>query len=46
MEFSDEAAYVGYNSHVDHTRFVADRWVKEVEDFLEIDYVPFDPRLG
>ena len=40
MEFADQAAYDGYNSHPVHTAFVADRWVPEVADFLEIDYVP------
>ncbi|HEV7254066.1 MAG TPA: Dabb family protein [Mesorhizobium sp.] len=40
MEFADETAYDGYNSHPDHVAFVRDRWVPEVETFLEIDYVP------
>jgi hypothetical protein len=40
MEFRDQAAYDGYNSHPDHVAFVRDRWVPEVEAFLEIDYVP------
>jgi hypothetical protein len=39
MEFADQAAYDAYNEHPDHVRFVAERWVPEVEDFLEIDYV-------
>ena len=38
MEFADQAAYRGYNDHSEHTRFVKERWVPEVEDFLEIDY--------
>jgi hypothetical protein len=38
MEFADQAAYDAYNEHPDHVRFVAERWVPEVEDFLEIDY--------
>ncbi len=38
MEFADEAAYRGYNEHPQHVRFVEERWVPEVEDFLEIDY--------
>jgi Stress responsive A/B Barrel Domain len=38
MEFADAAAYRGYNDHPEHVRFVEDRWVPEVEDFLEIDY--------
>ncbi len=40
MEFADQAAYSGYNDHPDHVAFVRDRWVPEVEAFLEIDYVP------
>lgn len=39
MEFADEAAYEGYNSHPDHVAFVRDRWVPEVDRFQEIDYV-------
>ncbi len=38
MEFADRAAYKGYNDHPEHTRFVSERWVPEVEEFLEIDY--------
>jgi len=38
MEFADPAAYEAYNQHPDHVRFVEERWVNEVEDFLEIDY--------
>lgn len=40
MEFADQAAYDGYNAHPKHVAFVRDRWQREVEDFLEIDYVP------
>jgi Stress responsive A/B Barrel Domain len=39
MEFADRAAYEGYNQHPDHVRFVQDRWLAEVSDFLELDYV-------
>jgi hypothetical protein len=42
MEFADQAAYRGYNDHPDHVAFVRDRWVPEVEAFLEIDYEPLD----
>jgi heme-degrading monooxygenase HmoA len=38
MEFADRAAYDGYNEHPDHLRFVQDRWLAEVSDFLELDY--------
>lgn len=40
MEFADAAAYRGYNDHPAHVAFVRDRWVPEVEAFLEIDYEP------
>ncbi|MCB1466405.1 MAG: Dabb family protein [Rhizobiaceae bacterium] len=40
MEFGDQAAYQGYNDHPDHVAFVRDRWVPEVDAFLEIDYTP------
>lgn len=40
MEFADQAAYTRYNEHPDHVAFVRDRWVPEVEKFMEIDYVP------
>ena len=38
MEFADQAAYTAYNEHPDHVRFVEERWMTEVEDFLEVDY--------
>jgi hypothetical protein len=38
MEFADQAAYESYNEHPDHVRFVQERWLPEVADFLEIDY--------
>ena len=38
MEFADQAAYRGYNDHPEHVRFVKERWMPEVEEFLEIDY--------
>jgi hypothetical protein len=38
MEFADRAAYDRYNEHPDHVRFVQERWVSEVSEFLEIDY--------
>jgi hypothetical protein len=40
MEFADQAAYDGYDHHPVHVAWVRDRWVPEVEKFLEIDYVP------
>ncbi len=42
MEFDDPSAYDAYNDHPDHVAYVRDRWVPEVEAFMEIDYVPLD----
>ena len=39
MEFADRAAYEAYNEHPDHVAFVQGRWIPEVADFLEVDYV-------
>ncbi len=38
MEFADRAAYAHYNEHPDHARFVQERWLSEVSEFLELDY--------
>lgn len=38
MEFENQDAYEAYNNHPLHTAFVTERWEKEVERFLEIDY--------
>jgi hypothetical protein len=40
MDFADQAAYDGYNSHPVHVGFVNKRWVPEVEAFLEADFIP------
>ena len=42
MEFDNEKHYNEYSSHADHVNFVTNRWLKEVEDFLEIDYQPLE----
>jgi len=39
MEFEDQAAYTRYNEHPEHVRFVQQRWIPEVAEFMEIDYV-------
>jgi quinol monooxygenase YgiN len=39
MEFADRAAYESYNNHPAHVAFVQERWLAEVSDFLEIDYM-------
>jgi hypothetical protein len=41
MEFAGPAAYAVYNEHPDHVRFVQERWLVEVADFLEVDYESF-----
>jgi len=38
MEFTDQAGYDGYNEHPSHVRFVEERWLPEVAEFLELDY--------
>ena len=41
MEFDSEEAYQTYNNHPFHQNFVATRWIPEVRDFLELDYVDY-----
>ena len=41
MEFDSAADYEVYNTHPAHVEFVQTRWVPEVIDFMEIDYVPY-----
>ncbi len=43
MEFADASAYAFYDKHPDHVAFVHGRWIPEVADFMEIDYVPHAP---
>ena len=38
MEFADRLAYDRYNAHSEHVRFVQERWLSEVSEFLELDY--------
>jgi hypothetical protein len=40
MEFASNELYEQYSNHPDHLKFVQEYWLKEVEDFLEIDYEP------
>ena len=40
MEFKDKKAYEGYDRHPKHVAFVQDRWNREVDAFMEIDYEP------
>jgi Stress responsive A/B Barrel Domain len=43
MEFDGPPAYEAYNGHPEHVRFVQERWLVEVTDFLEVDYEPLTP---
>jgi hypothetical protein len=38
MVFANRTDYSTYNNHPDHVAFVQNRWLKEVSDFLEIDF--------
>ncbi len=38
MEFKNNEAYQFYNNHPDHVAFVQNIWLKQVHDFLEIDF--------
>ncbi|MBO9598656.1 MAG: Dabb family protein [Cohnella sp.] len=38
MVFDSQADYEAYNDHPAHVSFVNERWLVEVEKFLEIDY--------
>ncbi|CAG5000490.1 hypothetical protein DYBT9275_02474 [Dyadobacter sp. CECT 9275] len=38
MEFTDQQVYDNYSDHPDHVLFIEQFWLKDVEDFLEIDY--------
>jgi hypothetical protein len=38
MEFASQQLYDQYSNHPEHIAFVQQRWMKEVEDFLEIDF--------
>ena len=39
MEFDHQADYDFYNDHPEHVEFVTNCWLKEVKNFMEIDYV-------
>jgi hypothetical protein len=38
MDFSNQEDYDGYNEHPLHVQFVQERWLLEVDRFLEIDF--------
>ena len=41
MEFTSKEGYQAYNEHPDHLQFVQTRWIPEVTEFMEIDYIPY-----
>lgn len=45
MRFDDQAAYAAYDQHPVHQAFVQQRWLVEVADFTEFDFIP-DEALG
>lgn len=38
MSFSGQEHYDAYNEHPAHVHFVNELWLKQVADFMEIDY--------
>lgn len=42
MVFQDQETYDAYSNHPDHEQFIKNYWLRGVEDFLEIDYVPLE----
>ncbi len=38
MQFSSQQDYDAYNNHPEHVDFVENVWLKEVVDFMEIDF--------
>lgn len=42
MEFDTLKQYDSYSNHPEHATFVQHFWLKNVEDFLEIDYTLLD----
>jgi len=42
MKFDTQTDYEAYNNHPVHLDFIASKWIPEVEDFQEIDYVKYD----
>ncbi len=38
MKFKDQQTYHAYSAYPNHTTYVENRWLKEVENFQEIDH--------
>ncbi|MCX2749569.1 Dabb family protein [Arthrobacter sp. MI7-26] len=43
MKFDGAEAFNSYNDHPAHVGFVETRWAKEVSEFQELDFEPYDP---
>jgi hypothetical protein len=39
MQFKTQKEYDFYNNHPDHVAFVQGKWIPEVAEFMEVDYV-------
>jgi Stress responsive A/B Barrel Domain len=39
MQFASQTEYDFYNTHPDHVGFVQGKWIAEVAEFMEVDYV-------
>ena len=44
MEFVSDEDFQAYMNHPIHKDFVESKWIPEVSDFLEIDYVPYETK--
>jgi hypothetical protein len=42
MEFDTNEKYENYSNHPVHVAFIQNFWIPNVEDFLEIDYTPYN----
>jgi Stress responsive A/B Barrel Domain len=42
MEFDTQEQYDSYSNHPEHVAFVQHFWLKNVEDFLEMDFNPLN----
>ena len=45
MEFAKWGFYEKYNNHPDHVAFIEEYWMRDVDEFLEIDF-QMDPHLN
>jgi hypothetical protein len=40
MEFDNSTLYDQYSDHPQHSQFLEQYWLKDVEDYMEIDFEP------